>query len=1467
MDKELAGLSATLAQADIRFGAVLIENEPSGRLLMERLATATGGRVFLRSSASSAELFDWALAGCPSPARLVSIKAEGAADEDVFTSTAWAPGRALHIFGRRKNAGSMRLTVAFERDGRIESREWNLTLKNDLDDLFVGRLWAQRKLDQLRGAGNRVLVGKQIVALSQEWTLLSPLTAFLVLESEAEYPQYGITRPIRAHPILETRRPAVVEQPLPAEAIAALKNLPKTRRSREPRSTTPDDFQQALAGARKALKNRAPNRALEILGSVFNSPLSAETAEFAMSSESRGSEMLARGDLLRSLGPERGWFDRRRMIGFPTATTDVVGQLLHGYRSAGLKDSPWRGALGKQAQPPAVEMTVQNFIDWFEGISGIPVIVDKRTLLEEGVALDQPVSLRGIHLMSLDNLLTHVLNPVQLTTVVDDDALLITTASKAADRLDTRLYPVADLLLTAPATDFSQLANPGLDRKLLAKRRLNEKIDRRLSVDFVLTPLQDVVDFLNEKLDGNIVLDRRTLLEENILLDSQITLKMDKVPARRILKRLCEPLQLETVLENEAVVITTQAKAADKLEIRLHSAVGIVFELPSELARKRPANPARMRGFGGFGGGGMGMGGMGGMMGGMGGGMGGGGFGFAGGGIGGGGTGVAAGMAAPGNASSSSGNAVSQSAADGDVEPISDVSLNVVDKKEIAAEPAEDDLDDSNFPWNPRPFNPSLGRGPFFVSDGLPRDTGRAWDNPEYSSRATISLIESTVQPQSWEAMSGPGTTMFFKHSLVFALRQTQSVHDEIEELLERVRELPNAYGDQTGWRPARVPEIGPNDVDHWDTRLLMMLIESVVQPESWEAMSGPGTMSPIRPKLALAIRQTQAAHNEIRDLLTLLRRAKYLVRQGRTWKSDGLLEGPWFAAGLAITDLPPGPKQSELPEPEAEELKALAVLNEPIAGAQTWRTVPAAGRASQSTILRQTAAQSAFEFEGRLARVAGDDAAVAYPGITLVEHGSWGEALRRIVDGRLPWLPHRNRRELAQMFIVRVAAENEQTVQLRLSLPAATPGNEILLTVSRKNGLPILWESRLGSETALRLRFEDLGQAGGRPIWKTIIAEDRSGREIERWELAEFAELKEEIPPLNSGWKDYVSVDVRNPARGAAPSVIGALQAIRTRNWNAADRELTLALSAQPGQPLLLLLQAWSLAQREGTYDPQIVALLKEVARSGSTELMQPITDRSIAPLPDRGLYEASLHQEQPVAARPAADWENLTRGGPARRPAGRRARALENGDRNRRPARRRCRTRAAPGGARVRHPPRGRSAGPRRCSGRAARNRARRNRHIGRNAVSTGCAGRSVETHARGPGPSRGHERTSAQTASPPGRYGIGSRPLADAARRHRLPARRFSSAPRVGGDHRERACRPTAGRIGGNSGGGSQRSVVENGAHVAPGRTLRFAFECRCCRRDRLETLSSETTAGGANGMAVPATGRRPPARPAD
>ena len=61
------------------------------------------------------------------------------------------------------------------------------------------------------------------------------------------------------------------------------------------------------------------------------------------------------------------------------------------------------------------------------------------------------------------------------------------------------------------------------------------------------------------------------------------------------------------------------------------------------------------------------------------------------------------------------------------------------------------------------------------------------------------------------------------------------------------------------------------------DFTSLMNLISTTVQPDSWEDLSGPGSIMPYRTTLSLVIRQTQAIHEEIADLLGQLRRLQDL--------------------------------------------------------------------------------------------------------------------------------------------------------------------------------------------------------------------------------------------------------------------------------------------------------------------------------------------------------------------------------------------------------------------------------------------------------------------------------------------------------------------------------------------------------------------------------------------------------------
>ena len=111
-------------------------------------------------------------------------------------------------------------------------------------------------------------------------------------------------------------------------------------------------------------------------------------------------------------------------------------------------------------------------------------------------------------------------------------------------------------------------------------------------------------------------------------------------------------------------------------------------------------------------------------------------------------------------------------------------------------------------------------------------------------------------------------------------------------------------------------------------------------------------------------------------------------------------------------------PRLSDYPEAQRAELEALLVRCEPAAGQWQWRRVGPSG-ASEELVLRLAGGRLQCELPACTVRTEGDTAAVAWRGLRLVELGNYAEVLRRTVDVRLPWLPHRSNTELARLFDV----------------------------------------------------------------------------------------------------------------------------------------------------------------------------------------------------------------------------------------------------------------------------------------------------------------------------------------------------------------------------------------------------------------------------------------------------------------
>ncbi|HEX3726601.1 MAG TPA: hypothetical protein VHV08_10180 [Pirellulales bacterium] len=99
------------------------------------------------------------------------------------------------------------------------------------------------------------------------------------------------------------------------------------------------------------------------------------------------------------------------------------------------------------------EPTVLNFtdtplsdaLDYLKDKHGIEIQLDSKALEEAGVGADTPIT-RSVNNVSLRSGLRLLLSPVELTAVVTDGVLLITTSEAAAEMVEVRVYNVSDLL-------------------------------------------------------------------------------------------------------------------------------------------------------------------------------------------------------------------------------------------------------------------------------------------------------------------------------------------------------------------------------------------------------------------------------------------------------------------------------------------------------------------------------------------------------------------------------------------------------------------------------------------------------------------------------------------------------------------------------------------------------------------------------------------------------------------------------------------------------------------------------------------------------------------------------------------------------------------------------------------------------------------------------------------------------------
>jgi uncharacterized membrane protein YgcG len=110
-------------------------------------------------------------------------------------------------------------------------------------------------------------------------------------------------------------------------------------------------------------------------------------------------------------------------------------------------------ALDESTSFEFIETPLRDVVEYLRDLHDIEIQIDQRSLDDVGIGTETPItrSLKGI---SLRSALRLMLRELDLTYVIRDEVLLVTTPEEVENHLTTKVYPVADLVIPIPESGF-----------------------------------------------------------------------------------------------------------------------------------------------------------------------------------------------------------------------------------------------------------------------------------------------------------------------------------------------------------------------------------------------------------------------------------------------------------------------------------------------------------------------------------------------------------------------------------------------------------------------------------------------------------------------------------------------------------------------------------------------------------------------------------------------------------------------------------------------------------------------------------------------------------------------------------------------------------------------------------------------------------------------------------------------------
>jgi hypothetical protein len=274
------------------------------------------------------------------------------------------------------------------------------------------------------------------------------------------------------------------------------------------------------------------------------------------------------------------------------------------------------------------EMPLDELADYLSDLHDVPIVLNFRALENAGLKKTWPIT-RTMEGVSLHSLLATALSDLDLTYVIEDGLIEITTPDDAESRLWTVAYPVHDLVTTEGGPDYSPLIDlivativpdswadvggPGECHTVLGgwlivsqtqsiheqveqlfrqlrrglsheehpsvlaisafpetDERILAALEREMPLELVSTRLDQLCRHLTEQTGVSVQLNHKTLADNGVNIDVPLTCSFLKAPLRVHLERLCEALEMYYVISGESLLLTTPDVAWDTLHRRLY---------------------------------------------------------------------------------------------------------------------------------------------------------------------------------------------------------------------------------------------------------------------------------------------------------------------------------------------------------------------------------------------------------------------------------------------------------------------------------------------------------------------------------------------------------------------------------------------------------------------------------------------------------------------------------------------------------------------------------------------------------------------------------------------------------------------------------------------------------------------------------------------------------------------------------